>query len=67
MIIDDGQHQGRGPGAGAGEHLARAVMKVQMPQYAPRRILWLMPCPGLCGAKDSDAATIKNFARPYST
>jgi hypothetical protein len=29
--------------------------------------LWLMPCPGLCGAKDSDAATIKNFARPYST
>ncbi|MEJ2389003.1 MAG: hypothetical protein P8Y27_17355, partial [Chromatiaceae bacterium] len=29
--------------------------------------LWLMPCPGLCGARDSDAATIKSFARPYST
>ena len=32
VIVDDRQQQRRGPDAGAGEHLARAVMKVQMPQ-----------------------------------
>ena len=32
VVIDDRQHQRCGPGPGTGEHLARAMMEVQMPQ-----------------------------------
>jgi hypothetical protein len=34
--------------------VARAFVKIKMPQYALQRILWLMRCPGLCAVKDSD-------------
>jgi hypothetical protein len=32
VVVDDRQHQRCGPGPGTGEHLARTVMEVQMPE-----------------------------------
>jgi hypothetical protein len=55
----------RTPGA---EQAARRLEACEVRSYEAEHVhaLWLMPCPGLCGVKDSDTAKIKNFSRPYS-